>query len=404
VLRVGVPDPASRRFGGDALSEAAYDLSLGHLIALGAELKPVDLSPHFAVASLLYDGAWVAERYQAIRPFLESRPDALHPVTRAITERALGFSAADAFAGLYRLAALKRTAEAIWRDIDVLLVPTFPRPRSLAELEVDPIGANSELGSYTNFVNLLDLCALAVPAAPRADGLPAGLTLIAPAGQDGVLATLGSHLHRAARLPLGATGAVLAPAPALPTPPEDGRIEIAVVGAHLSGLALNRELLDRGACFVRQAVTRPDYRLFALSAARCTGPACCASPRAPAQASLARSGRSRPRASLASWRLFHRLSASARSASTTGPSQRASGRGGKHPERSGHLGPWRLARLPGGARSGLGRAQADSWSRGAGACASRRQGGEVHVVRAELWKLSGAAPPWAMPSDREAAA
>lgn len=266
VLRVGVPDAASRRFGRDASSEAAYDLSLAHLIALGAELKPVDLSPHFAVASLLYEGAWVAERYQAIRPFIESRPDALHPVTRAITERALRFSAADAFAGLYRLAELRRTAEAIWRDVDVLLVPTFPRPRTLADLDADPIGANSELGTYTNFVNLLDLCALAVPAVPRADGLPAGVTLIAPAGQDGVLATLGSKLHRAARLPLGATNAVLAPAaPALPMPTEDGRIEIAVVGAHLSGLALNGELLDRGACFVRQAVTRPDYRLFALS-------------------------------------------------------------------------------------------------------------------------------------------
>ena len=266
VLRVGVPDEASRRFGGDRLSEAAFDAALRNAIASGAELKPVDLAPLFAAAALLYDGPWIAERYEAIRTFIETSPGALHPVTRAITERASTFSAADAFAGLYRLAELRRAAEAIWREIDLLLVPTFPRPRTVADLGVDPIGPNAELGTYTNFVNLLDLCALSVPGPSRTDGLPAGTTLIAPAGEDRSLAAFGSRLHRAAGVPLGATTAELAPEPAFSAGSlGEGRIEIAVVGAHLSGLPLNGELLAHGARFERAAATTPDYRLFALS-------------------------------------------------------------------------------------------------------------------------------------------
>lgn len=190
--RIGVPDGASRRFGGDALSEAAFDRALADLEALGATLVPVDLTPFFAAAALLYDGPWVAERWEAIRDLITERPEALHPVTRAITERATAFSAADAFAGRYRLAELRRATEPVWqgidgKGIDALCVPTFPRPQTLAALAADPIGPNAELGTYTNFVNLLDLCALAVPSHPRADGWPAGVTLIAPAGRDAAL-------------------------------------------------------------------------------------------------------------------------------------------------------------------------------------------------------------------------
>ena len=264
-LRIGVPDAASRRFGGDAPAEASFDAALADLRAFDAELREVDMAPLFAAAALLYDGPWVAERYQAIRPFIESHHEALHPVTRAITERARAFSAADAFAGQYRLAELRRAAEPIWREVDALAVPTFPRPRTLADLEVDPIGPNSELGTYTNFVNLLDLCALAVPGRFRSDGLPAGVTLIAPAWADAALAALGGRLHRVATVPLGATGVACPPAPeaAVAQTPEE-RIELAVLGAHLSGLALNDELLAHGGRLVRAVMTTPDYRLFAL--------------------------------------------------------------------------------------------------------------------------------------------
>lgn len=267
-LRVGVPDGPSRRFAGDALSEAAFDAVLADLAALGATLVPVDLTPFFATAALLYDGPWVAERWEAIRALVTERPEALHPVTRAITERATAFSAADAFAGRYRLAELRRSTEPVWQSIDALCVPTFPRPQTLAALAADPIGPNAELGTYTNFVNLLDLCALAVPSHPRADGWPAGVTLIAPAGRDAALVPLGDTLHRAAGIPMGATGRPLPPAPEPgPARAGDDEIELVVVGAHLSGLPLNGELTALGARFLRAAATTPDYRLFALPGA-----------------------------------------------------------------------------------------------------------------------------------------
>ncbi len=263
-LRVGVPDTAGRRFGGDPQSEAAFEAGVTVATRLGATIRPVDMAPLFAVAGLLYDGPWVAERYAAIRSFIEAAPDALQPVTRAITESARRFSAADAFAGQYRLAELRRAAEPIFREVDVLMVPTYPRPRTLAELDADPIGPNAELGTYTNFVNLLDLCALAVPGAFRADGLPAGVTLIAPAGQDARLAAFGAALHDAAGVALGATGRAMAARETPSAQAEAHEIELAVVGAHLSGLALNHELTSRGARFLRAARTAPDYRLVAL--------------------------------------------------------------------------------------------------------------------------------------------
>lgn len=266
-LRVGVPDAASLRFGGDALSEAAFAAALGDLdrVVAGGTV-PVDLTPFQAVAALLYTGPWVAERYQAIRAIIETRPEILHPTTRAIIASAANFSAADAFAGLYRLAELRRATEAIWRTIDVLVVPTYPRPRSCADLAADPVGPNSELGTYTNFVNLLDLCALAVPGRFRGDGFPSGVTLIAPRGADGLIAALGTRLHAAAGLTIG-TSAMQVPAepegPAIARAAE-GEIEIAVVGAHLSGLPLNGEITGLGGRFLRAARTSPDYRFYAL--------------------------------------------------------------------------------------------------------------------------------------------
>jgi allophanate hydrolase len=263
-LRLGLPDAASLRFGGDGLSEAAFAATAADLETLAGAAAPVNLAPMFAVAALLYDGPWVAERYAAIRPVLETRPEILHPTTRAVIAAAGRYSAADAFAGLYSLAELRRDADAVWDRIDVLAVPTYPRPQTCAAVAVDPIGPNSELGTYTNFVNLLDWCALAVPGRPRADGFPSGITLIAPRGSDGLLAALGARWHAAAA---GRIGAGLSPVPAAepgPVRARPGEIELAVVGAHLSGLPLNRELAAHGARYLRTAATRPDYRLYAL--------------------------------------------------------------------------------------------------------------------------------------------
>ncbi|MGU3385810.1 allophanate hydrolase [Methylobacterium sp. D53M] len=263
-LRLGLPDGASLRFGGDGLSEAAFAATVADLEALAGAAAPVDLAPMFAVAALLYDGPWVAERYAAIRPVMETRPDILHPTTRAVIASAERHSAADAFAGLYCLAALRRAADAVWDRIDVLAVPTYPRPQTCAAVAADPIGPNSELGTYTNFVNLLDWCALAVPGRPRADGFPAGITLLAPRGSDGLLAALGARLHAASAPRIGAGTMpvpVVEPGPAAAGP---DAIELAVVGAHLSGLPLNRELAGCGGRFLRAVPTARDYRLYAL--------------------------------------------------------------------------------------------------------------------------------------------
>jgi allophanate hydrolase len=202
-LRIGVPDAASRRFGGDRFAERAFSASQRDLAALGISLTEVDLGPFFAAGELLYEGPWVAERYLAVGGFIEKRPEAVDPTVRGIVAAAARLSAADAFAGLHRLAELRRASQSTWRSVDALLVPTFPRPVTRAAVAADPIGASSELGTYANFVNLLDLCALAVPGRFRDDSLPAGVTLIAPAGCDARIAAVGARLQAGATAPLG---------------------------------------------------------------------------------------------------------------------------------------------------------------------------------------------------------
>ncbi len=264
VVRLGVPDARSLVVGSET-ARTSFAACLAAFPDFGSEPAPVDLTTFFAAAALLYEGAWVAERYAAIRAFIEARPETLFPVTRTIIEGAQKLSAADAFASEYRLADLARTAEAVWRDIDVLVVPTIPDVCTLADVAADPIGANSRLGTYTNFVNLLDLAAISVPGPFRSDGLPSGVTLIAPAGRDGLLAAMAAEIHAHAGVAIGATGRPLPAARKQPPAPPDDAIPIAMVGAHMSGMALNHELVSHGAEFVRAATTRPEYRLYALN-------------------------------------------------------------------------------------------------------------------------------------------
>jgi allophanate hydrolase len=199
--RIGIPDRASRRFFGDVLSERAFDAALDALDALdgagglGLTLVETDLVVLLETGALVYGGPWVAERHLAVGDFIARHPDAVHPVVGKIIADAARLSAADAFAGLYRLAELRRAAEPIWRAVDMLIVPTLPRPRPIADLLADPITPNAELGTYTNFVNLLDLCALAIPGPTRADGFPSSITLVAPAHRDDPVAALGTALH-----------------------------------------------------------------------------------------------------------------------------------------------------------------------------------------------------------------
>ena len=265
VPRIAVPDAASRRFFGDTHAETAFAADRAMLKDLGATLTEIDLSPFYAVAQLLYDGPWVAERYAAIRTFIETQPEAMHPVTRKITQNALEHGAISTFEALYELRRLKRETETALAGFDALVVPSIPGVYTVAELEAEPIALNSNLGTYTNFVNLLDLSAIAVPSGARGDGLPSSITLIGRAGADAHLAAIARAVQQTAAQPMGASRRrppVPAPAPMLAPA---GAIEIAVVGAHLSGMPLNRELIELGGVFLREVETPPDYALYALA-------------------------------------------------------------------------------------------------------------------------------------------
>ena len=264
-LRLGVPRAGQLIFFGDKVSEAAYGEALKRWTALGATLVEFDLEPLYETARLLYEGPWVAERYLVIRDLLASSPDAIHPVTREITIAGARLSAADTFAALYRLQGLRSVAGRAFAAIDALVLPTAPTVYSTAQVLANPIELNSRLGTYTNFVNLLDLCGLALPAAMRSDDIPFGITLLAPAGRDAQLASIGRVFHADTRLPMGARSLPQPPLAALPTGLCGDEIAIAVVGAHLSGMALNGELKALGARLLEQAQTAPDYRLYALA-------------------------------------------------------------------------------------------------------------------------------------------
>jgi allophanate hydrolase len=264
-VRIGAPLAGQRLFFGDKHSAADYESALARFARLGATIVEIDIEPFYETARLLYDGPWVAERYITARDLIASAPESLHPVTRQIVLSGARPSAVDTFVALYRLEELRRVRDKILHGLDAIALPTMPTAYTVEEVLADPIDLNSRLGTYTNFVNLLDLCALAVPAALRPDGRPFGITLLAPAGHDAALATIGRAFHADTALPLGATGQ---PQPALqPTAraPRDGEIAIAVVGAHLSGMPLNGELTSVGAYLLEATTTAADYRLFSLS-------------------------------------------------------------------------------------------------------------------------------------------
>lgn len=263
--RITAPDAASLIFFADNVQAADFEATLTTLAEGGALIDRIDFKPFYEVAQMLYDGAWIAERYAAIEDMMRNRPDAVHPVTRAIIAKAEAQSAVDAFNGFYRLADLRRACAPILDAANMLCVPSIPTFATCAELETDPVTPNSNLGTYTNFVNLLDLCALAVPTGPRSDGRPGGVTLIAQAGEDGLLAAQGQRLTQTRRPMLGATGIELPDLPnPKPAPLSESEITLAVCGAHMSGLPLNHELTSRGARFLKATQTAPCYALYAL--------------------------------------------------------------------------------------------------------------------------------------------
>ena len=268
-MRVAVP--AAPEFFGDVEAARAFDRALDTTRALGARLVPIDFGPFLDLATMLYNGPWVAERLCAAAEFLKLHPSALHPIVREIIGTGASFSASDFFLAEYHRAELARKITRVMSTVDALLVPTAPRFYAISEILADPIILNTRLGIYTNFANFADLSALALSAGFRSDGLPAGVTLLAPAWHDRALLSFGRawEQHQAAKgATLGATGRRLLQRPAALAPPLAGAIRLAVVGAHLRGMPLNHELTSRGAAFVESTATSSNYRLLALTGTR----------------------------------------------------------------------------------------------------------------------------------------
>lgn len=259
----GIPDQTE--WHGDQLQADAWQVALEKASAAGLQLVPLDFGPLYELASLLYSGPWVAERTVAVGDFIDQHPGVANPVVESIIRGGAQFSAVDTFKAQYQRQELLRKIAAIFAQVDALLVPTTPTFPTLTEVEADPVGKNAQLGRYTNFVNLADLCALALPAGFRADGLPFGITLIALAFQDEALLAFARQWQGLMPWTLGISD-IPAPVsePMVAAKTQDGAITVAVVGAHLRGQPLNHQLLSLGATFLESTYTAANYRLFAL--------------------------------------------------------------------------------------------------------------------------------------------
>jgi allophanate hydrolase len=272
-FRFGVPRPQDLSFFGNGAAEALFCDSVARLKALGGTAIEVNLGPFLEAARLLYEGPWVAERYAAIRDFIDAQPDAVFPPVRTIIEGGRKPSAADAFAAMYKLRGLKNVCDAVWQQIDCLLTPTAGTIYRIEAMQADPIRLNAHLGYYTNFMNLLDYSAVAVPAGfmkeGDAAGLPWGVTLAAPAFKDIPLLRLADRFHRAQTLHLGATTTRLDQVTPLSSVPLDGftagTVLVAVCGAHMSGLPLNPQLTSRGGRLLAAVNSAPVYRFYELA-------------------------------------------------------------------------------------------------------------------------------------------
>jgi allophanate hydrolase len=262
-FRFGVPPKEQLEFFGNQDGAELFAKAIEQLKTLGGKKIEIDFEPFLEAARLLYEGPWVSERYVAIESFINEKPDSLFPVTHEIISSGAEPLAADAFKSQYRLRQLKRRTECVWDTVDFVLTPTAGRAYTIEEVEADPIQLNSNLGYYTNFMNLLDFSAVAIPAGFQKDGYPFGVTLFAPSFTDRALMTAGDRLHRALVSTQGATGLPL-PEPASEKELPVGWTQVAVCGAHLSGLPLNHQLTDRKAYLLEATKTSPNYQLYAL--------------------------------------------------------------------------------------------------------------------------------------------
>lgn len=253
--RIAVPHAAQLTFCGDGSAALAWDHARSRAAALGWQVAEIDFAPFAEAAALLYEGPWIAARYAAVGSFVAAHASEVDPTVRSVIMGGRDIGAVDAFRARHRLAELALQARAVWDQADALLLPTAPTLFTAAEIAAEPIAHNALLGTYTNFVNLLDLCAVAVPAGAGGDAQPFGISLVAPAGADNRLLGLAARWRDedGARV---AGGAVTS-----------GGIALAVVGAHLSGEPLNGQLVALGARLRETTRTAPTYRLFDLPGA-----------------------------------------------------------------------------------------------------------------------------------------
>lgn len=248
--------PTNAPWFDDDAQQVAFEKACDSAIAAGYELKPLDFTPLFELANLLYQGPWVAERYAAVGEFLKQDLQGINNVVKNIVISGVEGSAVDAFKAEYRRKELVRKIEGIFKDVDALFVPTAPRFPTLADVESAPVEVNSQLGTYTNFVNLADLTAIALPAHMRADGLPFGVTIIAPAWHELALTNFAAQWQAQLKLP---------EAPMILGNKKDASVVVAVVGAHLTGMPLNFQLTTRNATLLEQTLTAKKYQLYALA-------------------------------------------------------------------------------------------------------------------------------------------
>lgn len=261
---IGVPKPGQLEFFGEQSASELFQAALQEWQTLGATVVEVDFEPLLQAAKLLYEGPWVAERYAAIESMLEQQPHAIHEVVRGIIESAADKDAVAAFKAEYRLQEYRVFAEKLFEGVDFLLSPTAPRSYLITELLANPVELNSNMGYYTNYMNLLDLCGLAIPAGFMANGIPFGITMIAPRFREMSLLNHALDWERMKKLPMGATSRVHSTKKAYNRVSNAQRIQVAVCGAHLSGMPLNWQLQEREATLLTETRTSNNYRFYAL--------------------------------------------------------------------------------------------------------------------------------------------
>ncbi|WP_417792386.1 allophanate hydrolase [Stutzerimonas xanthomarina] len=260
-FRFGIPKQLE--FLGCPESPELFSATIENLKAIGGQPAEIDFSPFLEAARLLYEGPWVAERYSVAGELIQQQPDTVLPVIRAVLEKAPGTTAVELFRAQYRLQQLKAICDRIMAEVDCVLTPAYPRPVTLGELHAEPVKRNSDLGYYTNFMNMLDYAAVAAPAGTMQNGLPWGVTLFGRVFTDQYLLSLADALQRRSGITLIGGQSISSPAPA--TLARNDHARVVVCGAHLDGLPLNWQLKQRGGVLIEATQSSPDYKLYALA-------------------------------------------------------------------------------------------------------------------------------------------